>query len=94
MEALSRISDQSNAIFWANWFIILLFIAIEIAPVLVKLISTRGPYDNLLRMEEHGYKVQETETLARLNAEAKGRTVSLPDHEKTYVSDRLDTSLK
>jgi hypothetical protein len=94
MEALSRISAQSSAILWANWFIILLFIAIEIAPVLVKLISARGPYDNLLRIEEHGFKVQETEMLAKLNAEAKERTAGLSEHEKTYVSDRLDTSLK
>jgi Domain of unknown function (DUF4407) len=94
MEALNRISAQSSAILWANWFIILLFIAIEIAPVLVKLISSRGPYDNLLRMEEHGFKVQEAETLGKLNAEAKDRTAPLSNHEKTFVSDRLDTSLK
>lgn len=94
MEALDRISDKSNAIALANWFIMLLFIAIELAPVLVKLISSRGPYDNLLRTEEHGFKVQEAEILARQNAEAKEKASALPTHEKTFLSDRLDASLK
>ena len=33
MEALSRLTKSSSAIWIANWFIILLFIAIETAPV-------------------------------------------------------------
>src|SRR5688572_19455443 len=36
MEALDRITQNSNAILLAHWFIVLLFIAIETAPVFVK----------------------------------------------------------
>lgn len=94
MEALDRITQNSEAIFWAHWFILLLFIAIETAPVFVKLISPKGPYDNLLRIAEHGFAVEETETTARANAASKKRSEDLPEHERTYITNRLDAELK
>ncbi|MGC1240466.1 MAG: DUF4407 domain-containing protein [Chryseosolibacter sp.] len=94
MEALDRITQNSRAIFWAHWFILLLFIAIETAPVFVKLISPKGPYDNLLRIAEHGFIVEETESTARANAESKQRSENLPEHERTYINNRLDAELK
>ena len=94
MEALSRLTEQSSAIRWANWFIILLFIAIETAPVVVKLISSKGPYDNLLKIEEHKFAVLETETMARTNAQAKESTSTLSQRERDFATERLDASLK
>lgn len=93
MEALDRIMQNSSAISWAHWFILLLFIAIETAPVFVKLISPKGPYDNLLRIAEHGFVVEETESTARANAESKMRSETLPEHERTFISNRLDAEL-
>lgn len=93
MEALDRITRNSEAIFLAHWFILLLFIAIETAPVFVKLISPKGPYDNLLRIAEHGFIVEETESTARANAESKKRSENLPEHERTFISNRLDAEL-
>ena len=94
MEALDRITANSDAILAAHWFILLLFIAIETAPVFVKLISPKGPYDNLLRIAEHGFIVEETESTARANAESKRRSETLPDHERGFIRDRLDAELK
>ncbi len=94
IEAIDRLTQQSSAIAWAHWFIILLFIALETAPVFVKLISSKGPYDNLLKIEEHAYSSRETEELARINAETKARTSSLSEYERNFVTDRLDASLK
>lgn len=93
MEALDRITRNSEAIFLAHWFILLLFIAIETAPVFVKLISPKGPCDNLLRIGEHGFIVEETESTARANAESKKRSENLPEHERTFISNRLDAEL-
>jgi hypothetical protein len=93
MEALSRITTNSSAVTWAHWFIILLFIAIETAPVFVKLISSKGPYDNLLRVAEHGFVAQEIEETAVTNAQTKERTANLPQHEKNYVANSLDAEL-
>lgn len=69
MEALSRLTAKSDAIWWANWFILLLFIAVETAPVFVKLISSRGPYDQLLKIEEHGFEAKRIGETARINSE-------------------------
>ena len=94
IEALDRLTKQSDAIFWAHWFVILLFIAIETSPVFVKLISSKGPYDNLLKIEEHGFATQEIELVAKANAETKERSSTLPQHERGFVNERLDASLK
>jgi hypothetical protein len=94
MEALSRISNNSTAIWIANWFIILLFICLETAPVVVKLISPRGPYDNLLKIEEHSFFVKQVEELGKANSMAKERSSSLGVHEKEFISQRLDSALK
>lgn len=94
IEALSRLTEKSSAIWWADWFIILLFIAIETAPVLVKLISPKGPFDNLLKIEEHGFAAQEVEEVAKTNAQVKERVAVLPQRERAFVDERLDTALK
>lgn len=93
MEALDRLMTESDAIYWTNWFIILLFIAVETAPVFVKLISSQGPYDQLLKTEEHGFEVARVENMAKLNAEIKERAANLPVTESTYITDRLDVRL-
>jgi hypothetical protein len=52
IDALGVLQNESNAIFAASIFITLLFIAIETAPILVKLLSQSGPYDLLLKYQE------------------------------------------
>jgi hypothetical protein len=94
IEAMSRLTKQNPAMWWAEWFIILLFIALETAPVFVKLISAKGPYDNLLKAEEHRFAAVETEELARINAEIKARNSGMPQIESEYITDRLDSALK
>ncbi len=93
MEALDRLMADSNAILLANWFIIMLFIAVETAPLFVKLISSQGPYDHLLKTEEHGFEAAQIEQMAALNAQIKARTAHLPKTESAYITDRLDVRL-
>jgi hypothetical protein len=93
MEALSRLTSSSYAIWLANWFIVLLFIAVETAPVFVKLISLQGPYDHLLKIDEHVFEGQRIEQVAQTNATIKARNESLPQTEKEFVTERLDLKL-
>ena len=51
MDALGNLASKSSTILWASIFITLLFIAIETAPLFVKLISERSPYD--YRLDQH-----------------------------------------
>lgn len=66
--AMSNISSQNRSVAFVSWFIILLFICIESAPIFVKLLSERGPYDELLEAEEYDktYQIR----MAALNKEA------------------------
>lgn len=52
IEGLERATQRSSAIWIANIFIILLFIAVETAPVITKLILERSPYDYVLSKHE------------------------------------------
>ena len=62
MEALSRLTKKSEAMLIASMFIMLLFVAIETAPILVKLISYRSPYDYLLHEHEHVFEMASLES--------------------------------
>src|SRR5690606_25947193 len=69
LDALDIITANSNAIWLANIFIILLFIAIETAHLFVKLISQKGPYDELIQAHEFRYKMFRLEKTGKLHAE-------------------------
>ena len=45
MTALSNLAASSRAMWWISTFVMLLIVAIEITPVMVKLLSPVGPYD-------------------------------------------------
>jgi hypothetical protein len=66
MEALDRLSQESQAIFLASWFIMLLFIALETAPIFTKLIAQRSPYDYKLHEYEHVFEMQNLENVSLL----------------------------
>jgi len=48
IQAFRKLISEEKAVYQANLFITLLFILIETAPIFVKLISNKGPYDVLL----------------------------------------------
>ena len=93
LEALGRLTDQSQAMWWAHIFIMVLFLIIESAPILVKLISRSGPYDSLLHVTEHKYRCNEVEAIAMETAEVKKRTGDLQQTEQGYVTRKLDAEL-
>ena len=66
MEALHRLGEESNAIYFATIFITLLFIAIETSPIFVKLISPRSPYDHLLHEHEFPFEMSALENTSLL----------------------------
>ena len=73
MEALSRLTAGSKAILLASLFITLLFIAIETAPIMVKLISYRSPYDYLLHEHEHVFEMSNLEKTTLLSNTVKNK---------------------
>lgn len=73
MEALGRLTAGSMSILYASIFIMLLFVAIETAPILVKLISYRSPYDYLLHELEHVYEMANLEKTTLLSNSVKNK---------------------
>jgi hypothetical protein len=73
LDALSRLADRSLTIFYASIFITLLFVAVETAPILVKLISYRSPYDFVLDQQEQVYQMAHLEQTTLLSNSVKNK---------------------
>jgi len=93
VEALGRLTSKNGAIWMANWFIILLFIAIETAPVFVKLISSRGPYDYLLAAEEQDYSLLWLQKATRSSSNLRKKAKSLSEEEKAFLNEQLSAKM-
>ncbi len=87
MEALDRLGRGSEAIFLANIFIMLLFIAIETAPIFVKLISYRSPYDYLMHEHEHKFEMANLEATSLLSNQVKSK-VKVDTETSTYMTEK------
>ena len=73
MEGLVQLTKESEAMATTQLFLVLLFVAIETAPIFVKLISARGPYDELLELHEDQVKLYKNEKWQRVNGESEAR---------------------
>lgn len=73
MEALHRLGEESQAIWWASFMIMLLFVIVEVSPVLVKLISSKTAYDYLSMHKEHAIKMATQEEIEEANKQLQNR---------------------
>jgi len=83
IDALARLAEKSQAIWLASLFIMLLFIAIETAPIFVKLISSRSPYDLVLHKHEHVFEMNHKQ-LTTILATATTNKISEENEIGTY----------
>jgi hypothetical protein len=90
IDALSSLTRGSRAIYLANLFIILLFIAVETAPIFTKLISPRGPYDDLLERHEHVFAKQRLREMTRLEQETYETIYLFEEKSKSNIRRQLD----
>lgn len=67
LQALSELGDTNKIMGLASFFIMMMFITLEISPVLVKLISSVGPYDYLLDKTENDYRLYSKEKIEKGN---------------------------
>ena len=73
LQALDELGKNSAIIAMAAAFIMGLFICLEISPVLVKLISSIGPYDYLLEKTENEFRLYSKEKIEKGNTETDYR---------------------
>ena len=69
LEGLSIITKDKPIILFAKWLITILFIFIEIAPILFKMMTERGPYDDMIDRLKHEIKVKELLAISNINEE-------------------------
>lgn len=69
IEALGRLTSKDGTMWSVSLFIMLIFIAIETAPILAKLIAKRGDYDEILDMEKHKIWVRHQYAKSKINSE-------------------------
>lgn len=69
LETLSKLKEKHPTIDWASNFIVLLFILLETAPIFVKLLSERGPYDEIYEGMEHRVRANEQKQMFEVDDE-------------------------
>ena len=95
LEALGSLTARNKYINVANIFLVILFILLESSPVLVKLMSKRGPYDVLLDSEEITKTFKTENEIVRLNtlldeeSENKRKKKRLKNEARTKVLDHF-----
>lgn len=82
LQALDELGKETPIMAIASMFILGLFIALEISPVLVKLISSVGPYDYLLEKTENDFKLYSKEKIEKGNALTDFRIDDFKDNLK------------
>jgi hypothetical protein len=102
IEALGSLyQNSSSTVWWAGTLLQFLFICIETAPVFVKLLSKRGPYDELLDKVEHECLIEQRKKISDLNEQVNDSLENSKSMGRLNVEsrlqaekDRLDTELK
>lgn len=84
MQALQELGAEYKILGIASLFITLLFILIEISPVLVKLIMPKGPYDYLLELHEYQFKWKNNEE-SKIKEAISGAKVDMLKDEVGYL---------
>lgn len=79
LQALDELGENTPIIGIAAAFIMGLFICLEISPVVVKLISSVGPYDYLLEKTENDFRLYSKEKIEKGNAGTDWRIEDFKD---------------
>lgn len=69
LKALHQLADENEPIRNATRFLVILLSLIETAPVLIKLLARRGPYDDLLEAIEHKTRIRKKKEISDFNSE-------------------------
>ena len=69
----STITEEKNAMWWATLAITILFVVIELGPLLLKIFTDKGNYDLKVQTIEETVKSKEIEQISYLNDEVNTR---------------------
>ncbi len=69
LSALEVLTSESWTLWTSKWMITFLFVLIEVAPILFKMMTERGPYDDIIDRIKHETKVRQMLLQSNLNEE-------------------------
>lgn len=84
--AYSAMAEENSAVWWTGFLITLLIIALEISPVLIKLLAPRGSYDYLYERLEMVVNLENKLAVKEMKAHSSAE-------EKIYIDD-AETKVK
>ncbi|HMK26492.1 MAG TPA: DUF4407 domain-containing protein [Chitinophagaceae bacterium] len=101
LNALGQLKSFGNTVWLASWLITLIFVLLEAAPVTVKLLSKRGPYDEILDGIEDTIADNEKKKELTRKSELENLKIEVKDineKKKTYrlnvEQEKLDIELQ
>ena len=83
---IEKIKDQNSSTRIVSLFIMLLFIIIETAPTLFKMMIASGPYDELLNEEMERKKAHAITNVSRINDDANTQIQIVVEKNKDKLS--------
>ncbi len=86
---MARLDGLSKLPQTPSLFIMLLFICIETAPVLSKLFSTKGPYDEMLKNIEHEIELSTIENINYRNHELNKKLTLSTNIDKAQIEQEI-----
>jgi hypothetical protein len=82
LRALSELKSQKNGVWGVDLLLTLLFIFLECAPITVKLLAKRGPYDEILDRMEYEIFLAQQKIISDRNDEVNNELQSTRDANK------------
>lgn len=67
LSSLKNLTDSNSTMKWTSWVIVGLFMLLEILPIMVKLLSDRGPYDMTFKRIENVVLIAEKKKISFLH---------------------------
>ncbi len=92
VEALGNLTSKMfTTMWWTSILIMLLFVTIETAPIIVKLLSKKGPYDELLERIEYEHFLEQQKIISDKNEEINNLLVEIQSINKLKGEVRMKT---
>lgn len=90
LAALGSVSDENESIRLASMFLMLLFMALEMSPIFVKLFSPKSAYDDLLELKEHNHEIYKIEKMSKINQATNERLQIVLESSNNKIRTELD----
>jgi hypothetical protein len=90
--ALGILTGKDQSMYWADLAIFILFMCIELAPLMFKILSDRGNYDTIQDTSEEVVRSRETERISEINDSINRRIKLRLGETQNIVSQELTSN--